>query len=143
MSGLDPIGRRMIFDLVVELKNSGKTVFFCSHILNDVERLCDRIGVLARSRLIRLLDRSDFSGDENRTVHLSLPVLGDEQSRFLERHPCSLRYRKEGAILSTGPEELPTILASLQQLEIPVLGSRSEGFSLEDLFLDSVEEIKV
>lgn len=54
MSGLDPIGRKMVFDLVTDLKKEGKTVFFCSHILNDVERLCDRIGLLHGGRLERL-----------------------------------------------------------------------------------------
>ncbi len=60
MSGLDPIGRKMVFDLVMELKQQGKTIFFCSHILNDVERLCDRIGLIHQGRLIREFDRQDF-----------------------------------------------------------------------------------
>jgi ABC-2 type transport system ATP-binding protein len=51
MSGLDPIGRKMVGDLIVELKNEGKTVFFSSHILNDVERFCDRVGIVVGGRL--------------------------------------------------------------------------------------------
>lgn len=51
MSGLDPIGRRLVVDLIGELKGEGKTVFFSSHILNDVERLCDRASILANGRL--------------------------------------------------------------------------------------------
>ncbi|MEW5977050.1 MAG: ABC transporter ATP-binding protein [Acidobacteriota bacterium] len=52
MSGLDPIGRREVRDLILRLKKEGKTVFFSTHILNDVETLCDRVGVLCRGRLI-------------------------------------------------------------------------------------------
>lgn len=51
MSGLDPLGRKMVVDLILELKGEGKTVFFSSHILSDIERLCDRIGIIAKGRL--------------------------------------------------------------------------------------------
>jgi ABC-2 type transport system ATP-binding protein len=52
MSGLDPIGRRLVRDLVVELRGRGKTVFFSTHILSDAETLCDRVAVLRSGRLI-------------------------------------------------------------------------------------------
>jgi ABC-2 type transport system ATP-binding protein len=51
MSGLDPIGRREVRDLILELKRRGKTVFFSTHILPDVETLCDRVGVIIGGRL--------------------------------------------------------------------------------------------
>ncbi len=51
MSGLDPIGRREVRDLILELKRRGKTVFFSTHILPDVETICDRVGVIMRGRL--------------------------------------------------------------------------------------------
>lgn len=59
MSGLDPIGRKMVFDLVMELREAGKTIFFCSHILNDVERLCDRIGLIHQGRLVKSFARDE------------------------------------------------------------------------------------
>ncbi|MFA6010127.1 MAG: ABC transporter ATP-binding protein [Desulfobacteraceae bacterium] len=46
MSGLDPMGRHLITDVILELKERGKTVFFSSHILSDVEKLCNRIAIL-------------------------------------------------------------------------------------------------
>ncbi|MGB8932702.1 MAG: ABC transporter ATP-binding protein [Anaeromyxobacteraceae bacterium] len=51
MSGLDPIGRKEIRDLILELKRRGKTVFFSTHILPDVETLCDRVGVIIGGKL--------------------------------------------------------------------------------------------
>lgn len=55
MSGLDPLGRKMVGDIMLELKAEGKTVFFSSHILSDVERYCDRIGIIVGGQL-RLQD---------------------------------------------------------------------------------------
>jgi len=52
MSGLDPIGRKDVRDLIVELRRRGKTIFFSTHILNDVETLCDRVGMISRGRLV-------------------------------------------------------------------------------------------
>lgn len=51
MSGLDPLGRKLIFDLIAELKAGGKTVFISSHVLTDIERLCDRVGIIVQGRL--------------------------------------------------------------------------------------------
>jgi len=52
MSGLDPMGRRLVADIIRGLGADRKTIFFSSHILGDVETLCDRIGILNRGRLL-------------------------------------------------------------------------------------------
>src|SRR5919206_4375557 len=51
MSGLDPVGRREVRDLIASLRARGTTVFLCSHILSDIEVLCDRAAILRRGRL--------------------------------------------------------------------------------------------
>jgi ABC-2 type transport system ATP-binding protein len=52
MSGLDPLGRREVRNLMLKLKSEKKTIIFSTHILNDVETLCDRVAVLSRGQLI-------------------------------------------------------------------------------------------
>lgn len=52
LEGLDPIGRRELKDMVIQLKSQGKTIFFNSHILSDIEILCDKIGVIHQGELI-------------------------------------------------------------------------------------------
>ncbi|MFN5514340.1 MAG: ABC transporter ATP-binding protein [Cyanobacteriota bacterium] len=65
MSGLDPLGRYQVREIILALKEQGKTIFFNSHILADVEQICDRIAILARGELLclgsleELLGRSD------------------------------------------------------------------------------------
>ena len=62
MSGLDPIGRHQIKSLIAELKQQGKTIFFSSHILSDIEALCDRIGVIHQGVLLYSGGLGDFLG---------------------------------------------------------------------------------
>jgi ABC-2 type transport system ATP-binding protein len=50
-SGLDPLGKSMVIDLLLEKKRQGTTIFFCSHILSEVQQLCDRIGILVGGKL--------------------------------------------------------------------------------------------
>jgi len=61
MSGLDPVGRRELRDLILSLKAEGKTIFFNSHILSDVEALCDRVGILDQGRLVSLGSVSELA----------------------------------------------------------------------------------
>jgi ABC-2 type transport system ATP-binding protein len=60
MSGLDPLGREMVVDIIREYRSRRKTILFCSHILTDVERICTRIGIMNRGRLISDLQPADL-----------------------------------------------------------------------------------
>jgi len=53
LSGLDPIGRAEVRDFILKLRERGTTIFFCSHILSDVESICERVAILNRGRLLR------------------------------------------------------------------------------------------
>jgi ABC-2 type transport system ATP-binding protein len=59
-SGLDPFGRKEIRDIILGLKERGKTVFFSSHILSDAELICDRVGILYRGELINVGNLSEL-----------------------------------------------------------------------------------
>lgn len=75
MSGLDPHGRAMVFDLMSELQSEGKTILFCSHILTDVERLCDQVIMIDRGKILKTLSKNEFQNDT--TLH--------EKSSYLEQ----------------------------------------------------------
>jgi ABC-2 type transport system ATP-binding protein len=63
MSGLDPLGRREVRDLLLSLRRQNKTIFFSSHILSDVEALCDRAAILSRGRLVRCGTVQELTGE--------------------------------------------------------------------------------
>jgi ABC-2 type transport system ATP-binding protein len=140
MSGLDPVGRKLVFDIVMDLKQQGKTIFFCSHILSDVERLCDRIGVLLEGQLVKLFNQNEFREETERPIHLKVGRLTTDQSQRLEALGGEVLPGHDRDILSVGAKELPLIIQHLDQTGIPVVASRSERFSLEEMFLQVVEE---
>jgi ABC-2 type transport system ATP-binding protein len=77
MSGLDPIGRALVKDIILDLKERGKCVFFSTHITDDVEKICDRVGVIVKGSLVAL-DRVENvmrRGVEGYLIHLQLTEL--------------------------------------------------------------------
>jgi ABC-2 type transport system ATP-binding protein len=81
MSGLDPVGRMEVRNLILELKASGKTVFFSSHIISDVEALCDRVIILLKGRKVAEGRVEDLVGREGiQYVELLFSPVPDEGS---------------------------------------------------------------
>ena len=81
MSGLDPVGRMEVRNLILELKASGKTVFFSSHIISDVEALCDRVIILLKGRKVAEGRVEELVGGEGiRYVELLFSPVPDEDS---------------------------------------------------------------
>lgn len=78
MSGLDPIGRKEVRDLIVELKSRGKTVFFSTHILNDVETISDRVAIVAKGKIRAAGTPQELVGASSRGAAVSYSE-GDEQ----------------------------------------------------------------
>ncbi|HEX8117105.1 MAG TPA: ABC transporter ATP-binding protein, partial [Pyrinomonadaceae bacterium] len=98
MSGLDPIGRRQVRDLIASLRTEGKTVFMCSHILSDIEVLCDRVAIMKRGRLAhtgRLEELRERAGEAHR---IEIVAAGTD-AEAVGRHLPPL----EGSHLSSTP----------------------------------------
>ena len=82
MSGLDPLGRQLVIDIINDCNQKGTTILFCSHILTDVERICHRIAVMNKSRLIAITTPEEV----NEQYHTSFEKKGKTplESFFLE-----------------------------------------------------------
>jgi ABC-2 type transport system ATP-binding protein len=139
MSGLDPLGRKLVIDIVLELKKKGKTVFFCSHILSDVERLCDRMGVLVKGQLVKTFEKKDFEESKEHELHLLLPPVSEEKQETLRKLHGKLSEVPSGFLLSIPPEKLVQTAAYLGELGIEIEGTRTTRVSLEELFIQTVE----
>ncbi len=135
MSGLDPIGRREVRDLILDLKASGKTVFFSSHILQDVEMICDRVAILKQGRL-RSVGRLDEMIDRTVrwfevTIRGPLPS-GPEFDRLSHGGPDTLVRVPDVAALTR-------LLSACQESGGQVLSVWPRRDTLEDLFMREIE----
>jgi ABC-2 type transport system ATP-binding protein len=80
MSGLDPVGRREVRDIILELKKQGKTVLFSTHILSDAEMLCDRVGVIAGGKLQGVGAPSEIVGVKTRGMEILFELTSPAES---------------------------------------------------------------
>jgi ABC-2 type transport system ATP-binding protein len=111
MSGLDPLGRREMSHLIRELRDTGVTVFFCSHILPDVEQLCDRVAILNQGQLVEAGRLTEIVDVSLRAVEVVLEGLSPE----LERRVCgSFRdLRRQGSRVHLSFADIPSFERAL------------------------------
>ncbi|MBI3015654.1 MAG: ABC transporter ATP-binding protein [Candidatus Tectomicrobia bacterium] len=81
MSGLDPVGRSQIRRIILQLKEQGKTVLFSSHILSDVEMICDRVALIVRGELRQLGALSSFTPGQTRRIEIAADRVDVERMR--------------------------------------------------------------
>jgi len=141
MSGLDPVGRKMVFDLVMELKQQGKTIFFCSHILNDVERLCDRIGLMNKGCLIKEFSRDELLQISDGFLFLETRLLNLIEIEQIELRGGQVREYREGHLVAFPSREYFSFNHFFEQSGIAIKGCRSEWLSLEEMFMESIQEL--
>ena len=93
MSGLDPLGRREVRNLILSLRDRGCTVFFSSHVLSDAEALCSRVAVLADGTLVANGRMSDLQAFDIRGWELIVSGLTADVARASSCRACSARRR--------------------------------------------------
>lgn len=133
-SGLDPIGRILVRDIVLKLREEGVTVFFNSHILTDIEAICDRVVFLRRGRIIqesRLADRNRIE------LELRLGAVDDGILQLLQ--PFGTIARRDGTTLILDiPDEncVPEITRRLVENNVNVYRVAAVKRSLESEFIE-------
>lgn len=133
-SGLDPIGRRHARDLILALRNEGKTVFLSSHLLSEVENTCDTIAVLKRGNLVAYGTPDEVrGGDQKVAIQVtSLDKTAKDSLRFLD---ISVQELAECTVLNTSTDNLYEVMHVLEKAGASVLRIETERESLEEAFL--------
>ncbi len=141
MSGLDPIGRREVRDLIASLRQEGKTVFMCSHILSDIEVLCDRVAILKRGKLAHIGNLDELRRRAGDRDSVEVIAMATDAETFKNHLPNSERVEltiTAGGLRMQVPDEsdVDVVLAALRKAGGKLVSVQPVRQSLEELFLD-------
>ncbi|MGH1349106.1 MAG: ABC transporter ATP-binding protein [Nannocystales bacterium] len=139
MSGLDPLGRKEVRDLLLELRDRGKTVFFCTHILADASMLCDRVGIIVQGELRDTGPLGELLSPKVQSVE----VVWRAPSTEAESSGASLREREgehkttsEGEVFrTTDPDAAQAFVRAVVECGGMVASVHPHRQSLEELFV--------
>jgi ABC-2 type transport system ATP-binding protein len=136
MSGLDPVGRREVRDIILDLKRDGRTILFSTHILADAEMLCDRVGVIVGGQLRGVGTPGEIVGMESKGMEIlfELPKASANQSLLARAKQTGDRYR-----IALQDAELYTLMEELRSAQAKVLSVSQLKPSLEEYFMHLVE----
>ncbi|MCU1287114.1 MAG: transporter, ATPase subunit [Acidobacteriales bacterium] len=138
MSGLDPIGRREVRDLIEELHDEGKTIFFSTHILTDAETLCDRVAVLNKGELRGVGVVADLLSSRGATVEIvwrgtsaiaSVETLGGK---------CHVAAEIVRAVLEKS--NLDAAIDAVRRAKAELISVTPVQATLEDFFLERIAQ---
>jgi ABC-2 type transport system ATP-binding protein len=143
MSGLDPIGRIEIRDLILRLRGEGKTVFMNTHILSDVETICDSVAIIVRGR-IRYQGRIDeFLTASDHDASLVLAQVRPELARRLEVvFGARLRGLTDRIEVRVPEKRASDVLRAALDGGAQVVSLTPQRTSLEKLFMSAVEKVE-
>jgi len=138
-SGLDPVGRKDLRELLLGLKRQGKTIFMSSHIVPDVEAVCDRVGILSGGRIARVLDLNQLYAE--RTNDVEVVLSGVPAGRINARD-----YGGEDLVVGDpvrivrvgGDRKLRMLVDDVYDAGGHVVGVRQVRLALEDIFVEEI-----
>jgi ABC-2 type transport system ATP-binding protein len=140
MSGLDPVGRREIRELIANLREKGVTVFMSTHILSDIEALCDRVAILRKGKLAATgkLDELLAQSGETQSFEITLNGISPETlAPILQNlNPVSFVSTASGARIQIEDEsQIENVLSASRNLGGKLVSVQPVRQSLEELFV--------
>jgi len=138
MSGLDPVGRREVRDLIAELRDEGKTVFMCSHILSDIEVLCDQVAILKQGRLAQVGYLDELRRKTEGPNRMEVMATGtDADSLRVHLPEAEIAPTPRGLRIEIASEaEIENVMAALRKAGGKIVSVQPVKQSLEELFLN-------
>ncbi|MFT3842506.1 MAG: ABC transporter ATP-binding protein [Myxococcaceae bacterium] len=139
-SGLDPLGRRQIRDLILQQRASGTTVLFCSHIIPDVEFLCDRVAVLVKGKRVHEGPLRELLKGEAARVEIGLEGLPEPKLAELSPKVELLQHVEGRSLIRIDEKSAQEVLQKALGLGARVTRFAQIQFGLEELFLKAMQD---
>ncbi|MDH5683158.1 MAG: ABC transporter ATP-binding protein [candidate division WOR-3 bacterium] len=141
VGGLDPIGRKEIREVIIGLKKQGKTIFFSSHILSDVEMLCDRVGILIAGRLVTVGALNEIISESIESIEVTIKGLTPDAVSRLQRNSNKTFVAENKVVFSVSNEdEAGFLLEKARELGGTLVSLVPRRRTLEDHFIREVSK---
>ncbi len=139
MSGLDPIGRKEVRDIILHLKERGKTVFFSTHVLSDAEMICDQVGIIIKGKLQCVGDLETFLNPKICSIEVSIKGISEETLSRVDPRVSSTKIADKTYLLKVDDEAiLPKLLAFLHREKAQIISIIPHKETLENLFMEEI-----
>ena len=138
-SGLDPAGRKEVRDLILALKAEGKTIFLSSHILSEVEQICDRVIIIDRGHMVRTGSMQEMLAEDNR-VEIKVDQLPEELELALKERGASVEREPHRVRIAVDGAQKRAVAEMLWAGGCDVISLTPMKSSLEDTFLKLVAQ---
>ncbi len=139
MSGLDPIGRKEIRDIILRLKEDGKTVFFSTHIIPDVEMICDRVGILMKGELVNVGRLDEIMDAKVKYVEIIARNVSKEMLAYMEAMGSSVYETWEHVSIKVEDENrVDGILQLIKEGKGRVVSVIPQRETLEEHFIKKI-----
>lgn len=137
--GVDPIGRKEIRDLLLTLKNAGKTIFINSHLLSEVEMICDEVAILHKGVMLRQSSVQELTSSDRR-YRIHVAVQDDLLLQKVQQTAVSLEMQNGylDLVVST-PEDLNKIIDMLRQTQLLIHAIVPYRKTLEETFIQTIQ----
>lgn len=138
--GVDPIGRKEIRDILLNLKEQGKTIFLNSHLLSEIELICDRVAILNNGILVKAGSVKDITTSENtyRFITSDIDVLS--MNELLNSYKATLNSKNEFVCIAHDYSEMNKVVDYLRAKGILIYSVNKEKSSLESMFINLIEQ---
>lgn len=136
-SALDPKGRQDVMDIILDLNSKGKTILFSTHILNDVERICNRVGILHNNKLTQEGLLSDILKP---SIQYMITVKDSNIAKqFIESHlEFEFVSQEENLIIFSFSQESDLVLKKLIQMDTEIIAFNKHTLTLQEIYLRTV-----
>jgi len=142
MSGLDPVGRKEVRDIILSLRDRGKTVFFSTHIISDVEMVCDRVCILSKGQVLALGKVEELVGEQaQQSVEIVSDGIIGENIPLVKRVATRILQRGDRCLIMLPRlEQLDEVLTAIRQAGGRLLSAVPHKGSLESLFIERTNQ---
>lgn len=132
-SGLDPLMQEKFIRLIKKEKQNGKTIILSSHIFEEISKVCDRVGIIKRGKLIKEVVMKDFMHSENKTYKIEFKNENDF-NKIRRAYPgADFKTKERQIIISITDREINDLISNLSSCEVAFL--KEEKHTLEEYFM--------